>query len=220
MGVIDWRATMRTRFRSRSCAGQRAAWVWVVACALALTFSHPARSASIGIFADHNCTECSLDIPLPPGIDTLYVRLSTDGLPGYTNQWELAVQFRVEVPSGWYAAATLTANPGFVYGDPLSADGVHLSFWGGHLAGECLPLYAIAVVPAMPGAQGIVRILPATLELPAWCSEPMQCPYAIYERFEIWCECIDGGAAFVNMDGDCSVGVQPATWTGVKSLYD
>jgi hypothetical protein len=199
------------KYRSRIC--------WSLAFAMSmLAGSAPARAASIGVFADPQCTDCDLDIALPPGIDTLYVTLSTLGLPWYMGQDQISVHFKLEVPVGWYATATLTSNPGFVIGDPLGPDGVSLFFWGGFLAGECIPLYSLAVVPAMPGQPGEVRVAANDYQHP-WC-QVVSCPKVSYDVFEIHCQCVDGGSTFINATGACTVAVQPASWSQIKRLYD
>jgi hypothetical protein len=192
---------------------------WSLAFAMSvLAGSAPARAASIGVFADPHCTDCDLDIPLPPGIDTLYVTLSTLGLPWYAGQDQIAVHFKLDIPVGWYVAATPASSANFVIGDPLGPDGVSLYYWGRHLAGDCIPLYRLAVVPAMPGLPGEVRVVSSGFQHP-WCAK-VSCPKVVYEVFEPWCECVQGGTAFINAAGSCTVAVQPGSWSQIKRLYD
>lgn len=197
----------------------RAAWERVCAVFLVLAFVGSGHAASIGVYADPNCTDCSLEVPTPPGIDSLYVRLSTEGLPWYTTQDHISVRFKLEVPDGWFVSSRLTANPEFVTGDPLGPEGVTLGFSGGHLAGNCIPLYTIVLGPIPSGTPGVVRVLPSNFSL-AWCGGVLDCPYVYFEAFEIVCVCVDGGVLFVNTPGGCTIGVQPSTWTHVKRLFN
>lgn len=185
---------------------------------LGLVMAGPVHAASIGVYADPDCQRCQIDIPAPPAFDSLYVRLSTTDLPWYTTQWDISVRFRLEIPEGWFTSVRLTADPQYIQGDPLGPDGVALWFGGGHLAGDCIPLYTIGLAPIPFGAPGVVRVVPSTFTN-SWCG-PQDCPYVMYELLELYCHCVGAGALFVNTPGGCTLGVQASTWSSVKRLYE
>ena len=184
--------------------------------ALLVLGAAPTWGASIGLFPDPQGSSCSMQVPTPPGLDTLYVSLSTVGLPEGI-EWGLGVSFRIEgMPPGWFVRLLSGPPADHVVGDPLGADGVLLYFYGLH-AGSRIQLYTFLIGPSPGGSSTVLQV--SQSHFSACWGEVPACPYVSYERFEIFCECVEGGTLFVNTPGNCTVGVEPTTWSRVKVLY-
>lgn len=176
-----------------------------------------ATSPSIGVFLDRNCTMCSgtatLLVPF-----TFYIaaRLepSLDGISG--------AEFRVlGLPASWntiYVPMVVEPSPGLlVVGDPFGS-GVNVAFASGcSSTGGCVPLFTCYVTPfaTEPNVRMSIRFRPTPWNCGALC-----CPILWRcDPPEYTVMCVLGGEAVFN-GPPCTVGVEQATWTQVRRLYD
>ena len=166
--------------------------------------------ASVGLYSTLDCSSCTLRIPPSSPSGTLYICTTTGNFPGDAVQaW-----FKVEgLPTGWSASA-VPAPGASSSGDPFGA-GVSMSFTPG-LKGDCLLLYTVTLTPPSPGAQATLHVTskddpPVEAQCPLLLSDVLGCAFCPL--------CVAGGAMFVNSDADCTVAVQPSTWSQVKTLF-
>jgi len=167
---------------------------------------------SIGLFSDPGCTSCSLAIT-PAKSSTLYIRASTEGLPGFGLG---SGEFRViGLPAGWFAIST-PAPDVISVGDPLGA-GVGFGFHNLQ-TGTCIPLYSVLLIPTVPANDVTLRVTKRDpSSIPAF-----SCPWLIpacSPSCDIIVICVDGGSLFINSSIPCTVDVTGSSWQGVKSLY-
>lgn len=173
--------------------------------------------ASIGLFSDPLGSSCNMQVQRPPGLDTLYVSLSTEGLPE-SIEYGLGVGFKIEgIPPGWFVRQLSGPATEYFLGDPLGTEGALLSFYGLH-ASSHIPLYTYLIGPS-PGESSAVLHVAGTSYRACW-GDPPPCPFVSYDELASACHCVHGGILYVNTPGDCTVGVEPSTWSRVKVLYE
>jgi hypothetical protein len=84
------------------------------------------------------------------------------------------------------------------------------------LKGDCDLLYTVTLTPPAPGAQATLHVThkddpPLGAQCPLLESDLPACMFCPF--------CVAGGTMFVNRDADCTVAVQPSTWSQVKTLF-
>jgi hypothetical protein len=169
-----------------------------------------ASGSSIGIHFDPEGTTCSAAVAAYAPVTIYVIANLMDPLAGGIS----AASFKlVGLPSGWFT--TPTPNPqASVVGDPLQG-GCHMWFSDcvSPTAGR-VQLYSIFAVPLSPPGEIYLQVLP----VPCPCQWPVVslsgCDAPYYTSYPVL-----GGAAIIN-GPPCSVGVLPATWSGVKQLYE
>jgi hypothetical protein len=167
-------------------------------------------AASIGIFANSDCSSCALQIPVG---ETGTINISVVG----SVYPILGAYLGVEgLPEGWIATAIPSPAANLSIGDPFGTDGAIVSF-PSLQSGPCILLYTVFLrAPGQPASfdlHVIATTLPGT---PA-------CP-AIIECRGDPCEfippvCVPGGALLVNSLSDCNVPVASQSWGGTRALY-
>jgi hypothetical protein len=181
-----------------------------VAIALLLV-SARAEGASIGLFASPDCSSCNLNLAGSSGV--LYICASgPSSYPGPAGL--IGAEFRVDgLPPGWTAQSTRAPASTLSIGDPFG-NGTNIAFpsWQ---SGPCTLLFSVAVVTPQVGASATLQV-----ERHNTPSNPFySCPWLMYDDFEPVRVCVPGGALFVNLETPCMVGLQPAAWSRIKTLY-
>ena len=172
----------------------------------------------IGVFLDPGCTMCSGTATfLVPFTFYIAARVEPPFVEGIAG-----ASFRVEgLPSSWntiYVPIDCEPNPvlSLVIGTPFSSYGTHVAF-ANNCSGpaSCIPLFTCHVIPFATETNVRLRVRPVPYPCPSYCCpELLRCDPPIYTSV-----CVAGGEAVFN-GPPCTVGVQRATWTQVKRLFD
>ena len=184
----------------------------IASLVLALMFAVGSASASsIGVYFAGDGSDCDATAaPFTPlgwyVLAHLYGDAGIDGLTG--------AEFRVSgVPGAWFH--TITANPAAntVLGNLFS--GTNVAF-PGCMPGPWVLLYTVSTFPTAPSGPMTWQVLAHSVP-----SSPLfNCPLIVFCDAPVYSKiCVPGGEAFVN-GGPCTVGVAPATWSEVKSLFN
>jgi hypothetical protein len=183
-----------------------------LALALALV-AGTASAASIGLFFDTVGGTCSASVP-PFAPFNMYI-LALQGGPsagGITG-----VEFRVDgMPGGWFATPTKNAAFGTELGNPLTG-GVNLASATCQSGpGGVLLLYSISGFATSAVSNQYLSVQRHTNPSnPNYlCPLMVLCDIPVYTKV-----CVNGGVAIIN-GGQCTVGVEPASWSAVKALYE
>jgi hypothetical protein len=157
-----------------------------------------------------------LQIP-PSGSGTFYVRLLTAGFDWEPPATFLGAEFKIEgLPVGWSAIVVPSPESAGTSGDPLGPIGADVAL-PNDVTGDCILLYSVTLIPPTSGASAELHV---TQRTPSTLLEA-QCPFVIGpDRCEFCWACVDGGILYVNIPGDCQIGVEPSTWSRVKTLYE
>jgi hypothetical protein len=182
---------------------------------LLLALSGPSWGASIGLFSDPNCSSCNLTIPSGQ-TGTLYISAVDIGGPSELCQGIDGAELRVVgLPPGWTSIAQPNPQAILTIGDPMQC-GANIAFYPAQ-AGHCILLYTVTIHATSP-------IEGATLTVVAHCdpSHPQYvCPLIATDYGVAYARCcVPGGTLFLNSSQECSVAVQPSTWSGVKTLFN
>jgi len=184
----------------------RSLWILIL-----LALPGGANALTIGLYSDLDCSSCNLDVP-PGGFRTFYVSIANDQLPYGPDGAEFRI---VGLPAGWTASAM--PNPGItqVIGNPL-AGGVNVA-WPVGLPFPCVLLYTVQIGIPAAGGQARLRVEPHNVP-----SNPnFNCPNVNMDWSPLFAKvCAGGGHLLVNSPLACTVGVETATWSQVKRLFD
>jgi hypothetical protein len=175
--------------------------------ALCLTFGS-AGASSIGVFFSSDATDTDTCI-LQNTPFTIYIfavlggDAAANGITG--------AEYRLTgIDPAWFMSVIPNPSATFNLGSPIDGVGVNIGFPSCQSVHELL-LHTISVFPLTPPAPRTLRIErrnpPSS---PNW-----PCPLVRLCDGEPNKLCVPGGEAFI----DCTVGVEPATWTQVKALY-
>jgi hypothetical protein len=191
--------------------------VFVTGLVLALATALPAPSMAASIELRAPDGTCHLDITPehPTGDFTVVARgVSNATCCGGFSGAELRVE---GLPSGWTAtvvpAPTATVSIGNLFGS-----GANIAFGSASWTDEVM-LYSVSVVATS---------IPQSLVLRVFAHDPPSNPHyfscpVVFGSFNCPCDpdeaCATGGALYINGEGDCVLGVAPATWTNVKTLF-
>jgi hypothetical protein len=188
-----------------SLVSAAACWGFVLA-------SGTARASSIGVYFDLQATTaCAEQHPVTPG--TAYILAVLDQIPS-----EIGIAgagFRVDgMPTDW-SATVVPRSGGDTIGNPLT---------GGCVIG--FPCQASHIVLLYTIHYTVVSDLMVRLnvhEQTPPSNPPLACPVIDLGSCEtaegVWF-CVSGGTAAINDPSFCTVGVEPSTWSRVKSLYE
>jgi len=182
---------------------------------VALGIASRAGAASIGLFADPNCTLCNLEIPSGQS-GTFYISAVNVGdspdLSYGTDGAELRV---IGLPAGWSTQAQRSPQSNISIGDPMQC-GANIAF-PTRQTSNCILLYTVSV-------QATSQVSEAQLRVVEHCtpSHPLYpCPLLVHDIGPAFIRlCVPGGSLFINSSHPCNVSIQGTTWAGVKQLYD
>ena len=189
----------------------------LVATLVSMFWVSPSSSATIGLYADTECSVCNLQIGAPSFVGTFYVAASNAAnIPGHCLGFTAAA-FRITgLPSGWIATVTPAQNSMGSSGDIFGAGGTISFSIADPIFSDCILLYTVSVIPVPPGSQAVLQVMPTQ---PLQWSE-YDCPLIYTGDCPAWpFACAKGGTLFINHDQPCTVGVQSATWHIVKGLF-
>jgi len=108
--------------------------------------------------------------------------------------------------------------------NPFTTPGIDMSWlgWcdadGFRLSGPCAPLFLVqGIASGTPPQDTVLRVVGRTPPQDPMFDCPMitLCDSPVFTRM-----CVAGGTAIVNPSGECTVAVEAASWSGIKSLYD
>jgi hypothetical protein len=170
-----------------------------------------ANASSIGIYFAADGSDCDFTAAAFQQF-TWYVLVHTYGdaaVDGITS-----AEFRVDgVPASWFN--NIAANPAAntVLGNLFT--GTNIAFPVCQ-PGPWILLYTVSSLPLAAPTPMTWKVLQHTSpSSPDFlCPLITRCDVPVYTKL-----CVSGGEAFVN-NGSCTVGVAPATWTQVKSLFN
>jgi hypothetical protein len=184
-----------------------------LAIVLAL-FAGSAAAQSIGIFWDANGATCSVQQNSgSPGTCYLLAVLGGGSAGGITG-----AEFRVDnFPSGtWFASPTRNPAANIDVGSPLGT-GCNIAFPSCQAgSGGVLLLYTVGYFAT---SQEVDRRI--TIQRHTNPSNPnFMCPLHVLCDAPVFTKlCVGGGTGIVN-GPNCTVGVEPKSWSTVKSLYN
>jgi len=176
------------------------------------------RCQSIGIFADSGCETNCLNITQGPfqfyvsadlagaGMSSASFRiegLSTEGL-FFTLEFDYLPCF--DCPCGIAGCS-----------NPFTTPGIDMA-WPSCQSGPCFPLFRVqGFASVTPPQDTVLRVVGRTPPQDPMFDCPMitLCDSPVFTRM-----CVAGGTAIVNPSGECTVAVEAASWSGIKSLYD
>jgi hypothetical protein len=173
-----------------------------------------ASGSSIGIYFAADGTDCDATAaPFSPVnwwiLGHFYGDAAVDGITG--------VEFRVDGwPAGWFGTPTKNAAFGTELGNPLTG-GVNLAAATCQTgAGGWITLYSVSgFATSAVGPTTMAVNMHTNPSNPNYlCPLMVLCDIPVYTKI-----CVSGGEAFLN-GGACTVGVEPATWSQVKGLYN
>lgn len=171
-----------------------------------------ARAASIGLFADPDCSTCRMTLAAGE-IGTFYIAAQPLELqPSRPDGAEFRV---VGLPDGWH---TVSVQPSpaaaIVIGDPLGG-GTNIAFPTGQ-PGPCVNLFTVQVFASNAASEVQLRVVQHSTP-----SNPLfQCPVMVMDWIPFTKICVDGGSLLVNSVQNCSVSVTSTTWSMLRRLYD
>ena len=180
----------------------------------------PAQGSSIGVFFAADGSDCDANVQIFTPINWyILANLSGDPAAGGITGAEFSQH---GTPPGWFV--TWTPNP---------AANVNIIHPGGIEVGASIAFpacqTAVAGVVLLYTAVGFAtsQVGPTCLWIDAHQSPIVQptfhCPYVFLCDSPIFTRlCVSGGAGTINASCNgptCSVGLQPAPWTKIKSLY-
>jgi len=182
----------------------RGLWMALVA------FPCAASAVTIGLYSDLDCSSCNLDLP-PGGFRTFYACIANDLLPYGPD----GAEFRIAgLPSGWTASAMPNPAIPFVFGNPL-AGGANVA-WSPGLPLRCILLYSVQIgVPVLGGQARLGVVAHNAPSNPNFDCPNVTMDWVAYPRV-----CAGGGQLLVNSPLRCTVGVETATWSQIKRLFE
>jgi hypothetical protein len=180
----------------------------LISLLLALAGAQAVWGASIGLFADPDCSSCNLTIP-PGETRTLYIKVLAGSLT-----WQGA-EFRITgLPEGWTAISTPNPAANLVLGDPFG-NRANIAF-DEVFTGDCTLLYTTEITATSTEDNVVLQVAagdpPSSHEndFPLLVPGDVPC-YCVYRA--------DPGVLFINSVTECTVAIQPSTWSRVKQLY-
>jgi len=184
-----------------------------VGLAVSFAVSTGASPTTIGTFFDAAATDCDTAVA-PFSTFNVYVSavLGTDaGASGITS-----AAFRVDGLAGIVSSVTPNPAAPWVFGNPTS-QGCYIAFPScitGSGSRNTVPLYTItcSVGETVSPRTVTVSYVIDVFGDPPWLPYVGLCDQN-YTRLYV-----SGGHAFIN-SGSCTVGVQPTTWSKVKSMF-
>lgn len=173
-----------------------------------------AGAASIELLAPDGTCRLGITAAQPAGTFSVVAVGGAEATccPGFSG-----AEFRIAGLSGDWVA-TVTPNPiaNVVLGSPLG-DGVNIAF-GTALGDPSVLLFSISITYLPVGEPPPATLRVVAHNQPSHPSWP--CPRVSGGDCPCWAfACAVGGLLYINGDGDCLVGVEPSTWSGVKQLY-
>jgi hypothetical protein len=195
-------------------AGARKPFIACIACLVLLASTASAQNqAMIGVAWDANGEVCNLNAQLGQQ-GWLYILAYARGLAvdGFTG-----AEFRVDgFPSDWFVASILPNPQAAVsIGNPI-AGGCNIAFPICEWSSAPIVLYTIHFIVAGTVGQHHVSVTrhstPSDPDMP--CPLFFQCDAPCLCNF-----CVQGGAAAILDPGFCATGVEPTTWSRMRSLF-
>ncbi len=183
----------------------------IASLVMALLFSVGTASASsIGVYFAADGSDCDATVAPYSQVNWyvlahLYRDGAVDGMTG--------AEFRVaNVPSAWFNTVTPTPAANTVLGNLFT--GTNVAF-AGCQPGPWVLLYTVNTFAV--SALGPMDWQVLAHSTPS--NPDFNCPLLVFCDAPVYTKiCVSGGEAFVN-GGTCTVGVAPATWSSVKSMY-
>jgi hypothetical protein len=174
---------------------------------LALLVS-PTFGASIGLFSTPDCSRCNLTLPAGSS-GTIYIAVETTGLGFGVDGAEFKV---TGLPAGWMVNTVAPSPPALAFGDPFGSEGTWL-WLADTITGSCAQLFTATITATTQVDEVILEV--------AGTTAPGTCPIVFIHCGSCNTHvCVLGGRLYINSATDCTVAVQPSTWSKVKQLYD
>jgi hypothetical protein len=177
-----------------------------------LSLAGPASASSIGIFFAADASDCDATHASFSSLEMYVIALlsgdaAVDGITG--------AEFRLDgVPSDWFHSVTYNPAASVSLGNPLTG-GCNIGF------PTCQPGPMVLLYTINSFATTSVSNLTYHIDRHTNPTNPFfQCPLLVLCDVPVYSKiCVTGGTAFVN-GGSCTVGVKPASWSQIKSMYE
>jgi hypothetical protein len=185
---------------------------WAV---LALALPCSGLAASIELIAPDQTCHLDISAAHPVGMFSI---VAVGGAEATCCAGFTGAEFRVEgLPGDWQAITLANPSAAVVLGHPFG-DGVNIAFATASMEPSVVLLSGSLIYLGVgEPPPTVLRVLaknpPSSPEFPcpAVTGGDCLCDYAI--------ACVTGGLLYINGAGNCLVGVEPSTWSGVKQLY-
>ena len=184
----------------------------LISLLIVLCLRSTASASSIGVYFNPDATDYDAIIPANT-LATWYILavLGADAAAGGTT----GAEFRqVGTPAGWFMNPTANPGSGLSIGNPI-AGGANIAFpvcQSG--AGGVVLLYTVSGF-----ATTLVEDHPLSIDRHSTPSNSnFSCPLLVLCDAPVYTKiCVQGGYALINYD---NLGVEPASWSSVKGLFD
>lgn len=185
----------------------------IAALLLTLGFAASAAAQSIGLYWDPAGATCAAN-QASSSSGTMYILAN---LGGPSTGGTTGAEFRIDnFPPSWFANATPNPASNLALGGPLSG-GCNIAFPGCQTgSGGLVLLYTVNYFATDMQVHRRLSVLRHSQP-----SNPnFQCPLqTLCDSPSFTKICVGGGQGIIN-GGDCTVGVEPKSWSQVKSLFD
>lgn len=178
-----------------------------------VAFSQPAAASCLALSRFPNFVDCRAVIAPPFQVDTLHVVAALFG--DAATQGITGAEFRVEgFPTTWFPIASV--DPGATAtGNPLGT-GSAVAFFGCQAPPNgVVHLFSIVYFPTDAAVHNLVVTAASPPADPAFDCPVMRLCGESRPRL-----CVSGGWFRFNNIDPCELGVEPASWSQVKALYD
>jgi hypothetical protein len=172
-------------------------------------------AGSIGIYSEPDGTGCSVTIP-QGGSATVYVvghTSASDPFGGGIDSGECRI---VGLPAGWTTLVTHNPAVSVVLGD-LFGDGA--IFGWAAAQSDAIPMFSVQLAATSQVSNVVLQVVKHVHPSPPF-GYPTTCPWFHYSC-DAPCDvsgfCVDGVDLVIN--GVCRVGIEPASWSGMRRLY-
>jgi hypothetical protein len=172
-------------------------------------------AGSIGIYSEPDGMGCSVTIP-QGGSAIVYVvghTSAADPFGGGIDSGEFRI---VGLPAGWTTSVTHAPAISVVIGNAFG-DGVNLG-WMMSQSGT-IPMFSVQLTATSQVSNVVLQIVKHVHPAPPF-GYPTTCPWFHYSC-DAPCDvsgfCVDSVDRVIN--GVCAVGIEPATWSGVRQMY-
>jgi hypothetical protein len=181
---------------------------------LALALPYLGLAASIELIAPDQTCHLDISTAQPTGTFSIVAVRGAEATcgPGLTG-----AEFRVEgLSSDWLVLTTANPSAVVVIGSPFG-NGVNIAF-ATALMDPSVQLFSVTMIYTLAGEPPptVLRVVAKNPSShPHWACPLVtggDCPCPAIA-------CLTGGLLYINGDGNCLVGVAPATWSGVKQLF-
>jgi hypothetical protein len=185
----------------------------VFAALIALTWAGAASGDDIGLYADSVGTICSATVAAGSTL-VIQVWIEPDR-SGFD-----AGAFRVAgLPGGWTSTLSRLDESIYyiwVFGD-VTGSGVHFDLPEKRYSR--LGVFILSIQATSEEHDVVLQVMPPTF---SWPDAPTGCAWLSFSSPHGAPQpgfCVRGGRFTINGVGDCYVGVEPATWSQVRSMY-